>query len=505
MAAEPRSKRQRLAVNSLFSVVAWIFPILVGFVSTPVLVHNLGSEQYGLFAVVLGFISYSFAFGVGKVAGKYVPEYQNAGEYEKVTEVISATFWVSLAIGVVGGLSLAAAAGFIVRDALLIEPGTQSIAITALYIAAAIGVISMLSQVFQFVLQGLHRFDNYAALINLNGLLLGAGNIALALNGFGVRELLLWNLVVVGAIGILFYVRAKHLLPSMRLFRMLPREMLVTVAKYAGSIVLYQVFANALLIFERAWVTRKAGSAGLTYYFVPMILAIYMHGFVASLVQSLFPVVNEMLADRAQVAELYRRANKIVMFIVVFILTGFVACGSLFLRLWISEDLAAHSYPLLIAHGVTFSVIAMVIMAFQLADAYEFPALNAILTGSWMLLGIPLMIVAADIWFSPGVAWARFAATLTTFPMMAYAEHRFIGKIQWRFWAAIGSRLALAAIATGTVEWLVIRSMDESFIALMVAGLAGSIVFVAVLGVTGYLTAEEREFLSKRFLRRSEA
>src|SRR5678815_5801587 len=92
-------KRPALAANSLFSVGAWLFPILLGFISTPTLVRNLGSEQYGLFAVVLGFMSYSFTFGIGKVAGKFVPEYEASGETEKSVDAVSATFMLTLTVG----------------------------------------------------------------------------------------------------------------------------------------------------------------------------------------------------------------------------------------------------------------------------------------------------------------------------------------------------------------------------------------------------------------------
>src|SRR5688572_109512 len=102
--ANNNQKRPALAINSLFSVGAWLFPILLGFISTPALVRNLGSEQYGLFAVVLGFVSYSFTFGIGKVAGKFLPEYQALGDEKKSVESVSATFIVTLTIGTLGAL-----------------------------------------------------------------------------------------------------------------------------------------------------------------------------------------------------------------------------------------------------------------------------------------------------------------------------------------------------------------------------------------------------------------
>ncbi|HEX6124095.1 MAG TPA: oligosaccharide flippase family protein [Pyrinomonadaceae bacterium] len=503
MAADRTGKRRSLATNSLFSVLAWIFPILLGFFSTPILVRYLGHEQYGLFAIVLGFISYSFTFGIGKVAGKYVPEYRAAGQSEKVTQVVAATFWLSLTFGVLGSLLLALLAPVIVESLLLIPQESQQAAITALRVAGAIGLASMLSQVFQFVLQGVHRFDNYVTLTNLNGLLLGGGNIVLAINGFGVTSLLIWNLGVVSATGLLFYLRARHLLPSISFVTEIPRSMMTTVARYAGNILLYQVFANALFIFERSWVMRKFGAEGLTYYFVPMLLATYMHGFIASLVQAIFPVVNEIIEDRERITEIYRRANKIILAIVVFVVTNFIVCGALFLELWVSSELATKSYPLLIPHGLTFAVICIGIMAFQLSEVFKFPALNVIMTGSWMALAIPLMIIGAEFWQSEGVAWARFAAALVTFPIIVYTERRFLGQVEWRFWLAVTSRVLFAAAVMAVIQTFILRTMDGTYASLIIAGLTGAAAFAGVLAATGFLTPQDRETVKRSLFRRS--
>jgi O-antigen/teichoic acid export membrane protein len=483
-------------------VIAWIFPLLLGFFSTPILVHYLGNEQYGLLAIVLGFISYSFTFGIGKVAGKYVPEFRANGETEKVTQVISGTFWLSLTVGVVGGGVLALLAPTIVTRLLLITPDMQQAAIYSLYLAAAIGVVLMLSQVFQFVLQGLHRFDNYTALTNLSGLLLGVGNIVLALNGFGVTALLAWNLLVVATIGVLFYIRAKHLLPSISLGTNMPRSMMGRVVRYAGNTLLFQIFANVVFIFERTWVTRKFGTDGLTYYYVPMLLPIYMHGFLGSLVQATFPVVNEILDQRDRVAQLYRRANKVILAIVVFSITNFIVCGALFLKLWINADLAANSYRMLIPHGLTYGVIALGIMTFQIAESYRGPLLNVIWTASWALIAIPLMILVAGQWQSEGVAWARVAASLGMFPAIAYAESSYLGGIQWRFWLTSALRTLVAGGAMAAVEYFILAMLGDSYLSLVLAGGAGTLVFGSLLALSGFFTHEDREVIRRNLLRR---
>jgi O-antigen/teichoic acid export membrane protein len=142
---------------------------------------------------------------------------------------------VTLTIGAVGAIILIVAAPYVVRDILLIDAEHQQAVTYCLYIAAVVGLSSMLSQVFQYVLQGLHRFDNYVALMNLYALMLGTGNIILAYNGFGIVTLLSWNLSVSLFTATLFYIRARHLFPPLRLFTKIPRDLFKAVAGYAGT------------------------------------------------------------------------------------------------------------------------------------------------------------------------------------------------------------------------------------------------------------------------------
>src|SRR6476620_1806717 len=109
MPADGVSRTSRLATNAVFSVVAWLLPIAIGFFTTPILVRGLGNESYGLYAAVTGFMAYSFSFGIGKIAAKYVAEYRASGESDKINPVISATFAFSLSIATLGTVILAVA------------------------------------------------------------------------------------------------------------------------------------------------------------------------------------------------------------------------------------------------------------------------------------------------------------------------------------------------------------------------------------------------------------
>ena len=496
MNPSPKSRTDRLATNAVFGVLAWLLPILIGFFTTPILVRGLGNENYGLYAVITGFMAYSFSFGVGKIAAKYVSEYRASGETEKLNPVISATFAFSFAIALTGTTVLALFARTIVTNVLLITGPAVEVAVTSLYLACAISFATMLGQIYQYTLQGLHRFGSFLLLTNINGLLLGVGNIAIVLAGGGIVMLLVWNAAVAALIGVLFYIVARRGMPGLALTFNISRDTFRSVAGYGTSIIFYQVFANILFIFERSLIMRKFGAEALAFYSVPMLLAIYLHSFVSSFAVVLFPMVNELLADRERQAELYRKASKIILAVVVFVVTTFICTGRYGLEVWINREFAENSYDLLVVHSLTFGAIAMGVIAWQIAEGFGHARINAFITATWLVVTVPLMLFAAESYGTVGVALARLAAICVTLPVILYCERKFLGESLAGFWVSSIARIAVAAAATSLVETLIVRSLPVGWGMLALAGLLGAATFALAVYLTAFFTPEERNLLT---------
>ncbi len=143
-------------------------------------------------------------------------------------------------------------------------------------------------------------------------------------------------------------------------------------------------------------------------------------------------------------------------------------------------------------------------MALQLAEAFRVPILTGIMTGSWMILGITLMVFFADIWGAEGVAAARCtAALIASIPVIIYSEHRFLGAVQWRFWIAVGVRIVVAIAVTILVQELALSFVGQSHLALLVAGIAGGLTYLGTLLLAGFVTEDDKEVIRWAFLRKS--
>jgi len=486
------SRKKRLVKNGIFSAVSWFVPLALTFVVTPIVVRGLGHEIYGLYALILGFISYSFAFGVGKIAAKFVSEYRAAGESEKIAEIVSATVWFSLAIAFGGTMVVVLAARTIVDDLLAIPAEHHDTAVVAIYLACGTITVTMLSQIFQCVLQGAHRFDWYLLLTNLSAALLNLGSAALVLSGYGVVPLVAWNLIIVSVIAALFYFNARRLVPEFRLTTRVPGASWSVVARYGGSIILYQVFGNLIVIVERGWTVRHFGTESLTFYVVPMMLGMYLHGFVGSLVLVLFPVVNELLGDRTRLIELYKKATKLILAIAVFSFISAATGGAMLLGKWIGPEFAEVSYRLLVIHIATFAVLSVGTIAWQITEGFHRAGMNSVMAMLWFVISAPLIIVLSGAVGVEGVALARFAGVLVTIPMIYWVEKRLLGGGLTRFWLMNLPRLALAAISAGFVQWIAFSSLPSSWATLLFGWAAGFVGYATVLLVSGFFDREER-------------
>ena len=487
--------RKRLIHNAFFSSLGWFLPILLTFVATPIVVKGLGYEQYGIYALILGFVNYSFTFGVGRAVTKYVAEYRSTGENEKISKVISISFWFSIVLSLIGGLIIIVFSEPIVADILQINTELHDLAVKSLYIACTTIGFLMIGQVFQAVLQGVHRFDRVSILITVSGFLLNIGNIALVFSGFGFVALVLWNLFLTAVNSIIYYILAKKYLPETRIGFGFEKKTVRLVLSYGSGVIGYQIFANALLIFERSWITRNLGAENLTFYVVPMTFALYMHAFIGSIVLVIFPVMSELQNEREKLLQIYRRATKVIISAVVFIVLTLICSSKMFLTLWISREFADKSASLMIVLTLSFSVFSITCIIWQMAESFGHPRFNALIAFIWLAVSAPLMawlIFPAGLL---GTAIGRLSGHFITLPFIFYGEKKFLGEIQWRFWGRLSLIVGIAAVVAAFIEGFMFNFFEPNWLILIVGGFLGAISYGGMLLALKFFTSEEIELL----------
>lgn len=488
MKTAPHSRKRRLALNSVLGIVSWTIPMALTLVATPVLIDQLGSDGYGIYALIAGFLSYSFAVGIGRATVKFTAEFNAAGRDIEVNGVISTSLLYAAAIGGTACVILIVGTPFIIRKVFLLPIEFEAVTTSSFYIASIGLVFALVSNVFQSALQGLNRFGSFYLVSNILSILLPAGNITVVLLGYGVVQLQVWNaaLFLVGAIGYSVILG----LSRPWTFTRPSGEVLSLIFKASIGVILYQLIGNGIYFFERTWVTRLAGTEGIAQYSIAFLVAFYLHSFVGSFSTVLFASMNELLESKERLIRLYDLSLKVILGIAVFAVMSMFCAGRQALELWLGHQLGVSIYPILTVHAISIGLLTLMILPWQVNETFKATRLNVLIALIWSIVGIPMMVLLSTNWGAVGVAAGRALAMASGLPLLFYAEYRFLGQIRSRVWFGSLLRLTAAGILLATTYLLLFYFLGPS--ALFIAPVPGAAMFVLTLALTGYLSSEEQ-------------
>jgi O-antigen/teichoic acid export membrane protein len=492
-------KKLSVSGNVVFGFLGWALPLGISFVLTPVIVRSLGVEAYGLFGLVITFTGYfaTLNFNVGRSVIRLIAAQDSRSQVRRISEVISSASLLYLLVGFASAAVLAGAAKWLVISVLGITPELRGTAILALRIAAVGLIFTMVSQVLMAVAQGLQRFDvsTYLSVASGGGQILGNGILAYC--GYGVTSLVMWNLVVSilsfgGYLG-----TVRFLLPGFKLLWSADKSVLRSLLKFGGAVTAYQVCSSLIVLFERGWINRSLGTAAVGYYIVPMTVATYLHSMISSMSLVLFPMASEAESrgDRKLLHSIYTRAIKLIWVVVVFF--GITLClGSRqFMVNWMGNDFAVRTAVLLAIQVAVFSLIAMIIVPWQIADGIGFPGINAILCLFWLVCTSVLGIILTGKIGLCGFAWARLAGMVVLPLYVFWVERRAFGKCLAGFWVSIIWRLLLAGAGTAAAEIALFYFLPVGWAGFIICSLLGGALFAAIVWGVGYLEADERKWI----------
>ena len=152
-AANPKSEHPagaRVARNSKWNILGWLCLLVLGFVSAPIMVRELGADLYGLMALLTSFIAPLglMDMGIGEATIKYVAESLGRKNSREVEEYLDSTLFFNLLVGVLGAGVMIISASYLVQSVFKIEPHNIPLARDCLFALGAIWCATQVRQTF---------------------------------------------------------------------------------------------------------------------------------------------------------------------------------------------------------------------------------------------------------------------------------------------------------------------------------------------------------------------
>ena len=450
--------------NAGWNALSTLLSIVTSFVIAPVLIHRMGTDQYGLVLIVWSFTGVLglMSFGFGEATLRFIAHYFGEGNLAGVNRVMGATLTLYAVICLVVCVGLFAAAPFVVT-LFNVSPREHDLLSWLLRLSALVFSFRAISLTYGAVPMALQRYDISCKIGVIQSVVRTGAYIGLAVLGFGILHLIIWDVIIQAVTLMIQAVIARRLAPGIALLPSLSFKGLKEIAGFSVFSFLTYLFHMVQRESGKMILAAQLGPVPVAYLGTPDNVAQRIHMVVASGSETLMPRFS---ANRdPQVArDLFWHGTWASLVISLVLLLPFVLLLPDFLRLWISADFARESA--LLGQVVALSYITQgayapaatffrgtgkpwlvtVVIFFAgvvtlAASLVLIPRYGAIGVGYAYLLGsVPALFGTLHGWYHLyGRAPLRGLARLTALPLMmaligiasAYALRTCFGELNW--------------------------------------------------------------------------
>ena len=341
----------KVLVNSLLNSSTKIVAIVVAFVASPIIVHSLGDERYGLWSLVMSITGYysMLELGVTTAVVKYVSQYAARQENERAQSVFSSAtlFFASVGLLILMGSIVV---GIFLPSWFEISFATPE---SIFAIVLIIGVSTALSIVLSAIPASLFALQDIPALSIVNMIATVAKNalvVVFLLNGRGLVAMAVVTLLTeaVRLLVLRFILMVRHSFLRFR-SRLVSGQVLLTVLPYSAYSFLITIASKFMIFSSTVVVGRLIGVSEVTYFSIAVSLLMYVEAVIWSMQQVLIPVVSSQDAtgDTAGNKRLYLQGTLYSTLLMLPIVVTLLTVGDVFIANWMGPSYASKSGPVL--------------------------------------------------------------------------------------------------------------------------------------------------------------
>lgn len=492
----------RIIRNTLFNIMGRFWSFAVLFALTPYIIHHIGVERFGVWAIIGVLTGYLglFDLGISTSFVKYIAEYYTRSDYGKINRVINTGFLFYLVFSFL----------IVVLAVMFIDPILSLFNIHSLLYSEAVFVfclglilfgVSNSFNVFAAIQNGLQRMDignKVAIAVSIPGV---AGTVIALEFGYGLPGLIINNAVVVLLTSVINVIVAYKIFPAFHFspFTLSDRETFRLLFKFGYRVQVSAVAGVIHFQLDKFLLAFFLNVSRVTYYTVASQTASSIREIPLLLLRAILPAASEIDAgkNRGAINELYFRSMKYIVLVGVCLLTVTFQYADPFLVLWLGTgyEVSATTLKILMA-GYFFNILTG--PGFFILNGMGKPQYgmrSSILAAMLnLLLGIVLVTGIGYYGVVIGTTLSMIAAAL----YFIFMYHRVMNIPLWSMFHSLFLKPCLSGGIVLLVMALPIQHIQSfSWLILVCVSVLSMVLFGALIVLFRYLDAFDKSLLSR--------
>ena len=392
---------QKIAKNSIFSVIRFTLVTSVVFIITPYVLHKLGSIKFGIWALTSVLTMYARLgdFGIAKALVKFVAELDVKKKTNTINEMINTAMGLYILFGGVGCLIFLLLRETIIVDLFHIPAELREEALFVFTGTILISAIELISNTFNSILDGLQRMELTNIVIALARVLSAIGAFIALENGYGLKGLTIKNGIIVILVAASNFCLAKRVFPNLKLSLSLLRvQQAKELLRFSVNIQIVNFMVLCIEPLNKTLLSYFLPLNFVTYYEVASRILGQIISFFQALASPIYPAASEIgvTEGRDAISNLHLRSIRYLALLSLPIFTLVIILAPYFIQLWLGTGYEVSALTLQILASA-WLVSTLATPAYLIAQGIGFPHLStysSVVTGVMsLLLSIPLLPV----------------------------------------------------------------------------------------------------------------
>jgi O-antigen/teichoic acid export membrane protein len=476
-----------LARNTMLNLVGSGAPLLVAVFCIPILVRELGKDQFGVLALAWALIGYAslFDLGLGRALTQLVAKSLGAGEGQDVPTLVWTSLLLMLLLGFAGSAVTLVISPWLVERVLNVPAALRGATVQSFRLLGLSIPFVITTAGLRGLLEAYQRFG----LINALRVPMGVSTFVgpLLVLPFSKSVVFVIAALVVARITawVAYLLVCLRVQPELRHPIVWDRSVVGPLLRFGGWMTVSNVISPLMVTLDRFFIGAQVSMAAVAYYATPYEVVTKLWLLPGSLMGVMFPAFSAGFAqDRERTSLLFTRSVKSLFLVLFPIMLCTVALAQDGLNLWLGPEFSQHSYRVLqcLAVGVFINSLAQVPFTFLQGAGRPDLTARLHLIELPLYLGLLWWMIGARGIEGAAIAWVARVAADGLF-LFGLARRFLLGDRPIRLRTVLLAAMALVILALAAlVQGLIVKGFF----------LVGTILGFVHLTWSRILTPEER-------------
>jgi O-antigen/teichoic acid export membrane protein len=416
--------------NSAYGLIEYIWPIILAFFLTPLIIRGLGIELYGIYILSTLFIGFLTFLDLGMTAAslKEISFFYGQKKYNEINNIFGATLAAYLFIGIAGSIIVVLITEPLI-EILKISAENIKIARFAFYFMAILFPINVMVGAISIIPKAIQRYDISTKI----SLFITTSHATLLFFifklGFGLKEVLIMGAITNLIAGIFYFIFSRRNIKGLKINFNYDKDLIKRMFKFGGYASITNLSGTILFHLDKIIIGAILGVASVSYYSVPSNLSQKIHGGVTALTNIIFPLSSELKGkgQNDKIVSMYFRSFRLIIMLTTAGVTSVLIFHKEFISYWLGHDFASKSSFIFFILLITYYIVSYSAIPFYLTMGAGKSKVTAFFSSINALINIILIFLFINKFGLIGVAYAYLLSVITTPIFMRYAEKRILG------------------------------------------------------------------------------